>query len=551
MDLIYTNKNKEDVGVLHDYEFDLAFGADENDFECEIQSSSHCCEAGSYLYIEGTEYGGVVDKIQVDTEDKTVTYMGRTWHGILFNSIIEPEPGYDYYVVTGEANAALAGLISHLGLSGIFTASTKDSGITVSYSFRYDNAYSGIRRMLAEYGGKLKFAFKTDTVVLSAEYYRDYSRDEEWDASQVDFTVKKDYRPVNHLICLGGGNLRDRCVIHLFADEYGGIQPCTKTASPLSDDDYILDCSKQLLFGVDEIADTYDYPNAQTVENYIVLEEQPDDWSESFESYYTLSEHDMYENVTGTPIQVYELQTEQPEDWETCYANYFTADGEEYKAVEGAPGLSYRVQLARPADWYTNCENYYYRSGDNYYVVTPNTFCHYEALTQKPVNWDGSQSSYYTFASGNGTTGGYIPVTGNPEFEAGRYYYAVPIYYSPDWQQGTYYTLEVITVAPTWAADTYYTLKDTVAKPSFAPGAFYQKKIDNYADLVQCGVERMKELLDCDSISIDLDPVDEFDIGDMVGALDNVTGISVWQPITKKIVTIENGKTTISYKVGD
>ena len=32
MDLIYANNQMEDIGVLLDYEFDLAFGSDENDF---------------------------------------------------------------------------------------------------------------------------------------------------------------------------------------------------------------------------------------------------------------------------------------------------------------------------------------------------------------------------------------------------------------------------------------------------------------------------------------------------------------------------------------
>lgn len=90
MDLIYTNPNREDVGVLQDFELDLAFGSDENNFECKIPASAHCCEAGSLLYMEGTEYGGIVDSIESDTEAKEVTYKGRTWHGILGSKVIEP-----------------------------------------------------------------------------------------------------------------------------------------------------------------------------------------------------------------------------------------------------------------------------------------------------------------------------------------------------------------------------------------------------------------------------------------------------------------------------
>ena len=90
MDLIYTNADREDLGVLLDYEFDLAFGESENDFECTIQSNAHCCTAGSYLYIEGTEYGGIVDNIQSKSDTKEVVYAGRTWHGILASKIIVP-----------------------------------------------------------------------------------------------------------------------------------------------------------------------------------------------------------------------------------------------------------------------------------------------------------------------------------------------------------------------------------------------------------------------------------------------------------------------------
>ena len=83
MDLIYMNQDMVDIGVLQDFEMDLAFGANENNFECRVPSSMHCCEAGYYLYIEGTEYGGTVDTLEVVRETQEVIYYGRTWHGIL------------------------------------------------------------------------------------------------------------------------------------------------------------------------------------------------------------------------------------------------------------------------------------------------------------------------------------------------------------------------------------------------------------------------------------------------------------------------------------
>lgn len=74
MDLIYMNSQKEDQGVLKDYTFDLAFGSGENDFECAINRRNHCCAGGYFLYLEGTEYGGIIDDIKSDTDADEVVY---------------------------------------------------------------------------------------------------------------------------------------------------------------------------------------------------------------------------------------------------------------------------------------------------------------------------------------------------------------------------------------------------------------------------------------------------------------------------------------------
>ena len=44
MDLIYADENKIEIGVIPEYEFDIAFGSDENDFELTLDVSSHCCK---------------------------------------------------------------------------------------------------------------------------------------------------------------------------------------------------------------------------------------------------------------------------------------------------------------------------------------------------------------------------------------------------------------------------------------------------------------------------------------------------------------------------
>ena len=244
------NANQEDIGVLQDYELDMAFGQDENNFECTIASASHCCESGFFLYMDGTEYGGIVDGIESHSDTQEVIYSGRTWHGILNSKVLQPDSGEAYLTLTGEANAIIGSLLTRMGLSDLFSASSEDSGLTVkNYKMnRYIGGYDGILKMLDSADGKLLFTFGGGKVILSAVPKHDYTQDGEFDSDQVDFTIKKKFKTVNHLICLGSGQLENRTVIHLFADADGKI---SKT---------------QTQFGMDEYADVFDYPNVESAE---------------------------------------------------------------------------------------------------------------------------------------------------------------------------------------------------------------------------------------------------------------------------------------------
>ena len=251
MDLIYMNSEREDVGVLRDYRLDLAYGEDENDFELQIPAAEHCCGDGFFLYIEGTEYGGMIDEIASDTEAEEVTYTGRTWHGLLNSKVIEPDDGQDYLVVSGEANAVLGSLITRLGLGALFAASEEDSGLTISrYKMnRYIPAYDGIRKMLKTEEGKLRFTFTDGKVILSAHPRGNFTQDGDLDSDVIDLKVKRHYHPVNHLICLGRGELAAREVIHLYVDENGKIG------------------HTQTFTGMDERTEIYENTNAESLED--------------------------------------------------------------------------------------------------------------------------------------------------------------------------------------------------------------------------------------------------------------------------------------------
>lgn len=248
MDVIYTNAGREDLGVLSAYGFDLSFGAAENDFEIVIGTSEAKLEYGAYIYMEGTEYGGIVDAKKTKTNSESVTYTGRTWHGILNSKVIEPDPGDDYFIVSGDANDVLSALIERMELSDLFTAKDVAAGIDIAkYQFhRYCKGYDGIVDMLSENNAKLKIEWENRCVKISAIPLNDYS-DYPVDGDIATLTVEQHDKKVNHLVCLGGGELSERVVIHLYANQNGDI------------------VDEQYYTGLDEIAETYDYANSENL----------------------------------------------------------------------------------------------------------------------------------------------------------------------------------------------------------------------------------------------------------------------------------------------
>lgn len=409
MDLIYADEKGTELGEIDDYEMDVAFGSDENDFSLTIDINAHCCNAGYYVYFRDTEYGGIIDKIEPDTGSGTVTYEGRTWHGIMEGKIIEPDPGQDYRIVDGNANAVLAELLELLSLENLFEAEVSVSTVEVNnYQFpRYVAAYTGIIGMLFASGGKLQMVRGVEKVKLSVIPLYDYSQDEEWDASQMDVALTKDYHPVNHLICLGVGDLSQRKVIHLFTDENNSIQPfCSK--APICDSDYILDKSHQCFFGTDEVARIFDYGNAQDTKNYILMEQKPSDWERNYFVYHYKDGND-FKQLERTYEDCYVILTETPADWDKNFAQFYMKNGSEYITASGNVTTNYVLLEKEPVDWNNGYAGYYIKDGSSYTHVEASAV--YAVLEETPEDWDSRYANYYYYYS-DGTKEEYRQVTG-------------------------------------------------------------------------------------------------------------------------------------------
>lgn len=227
---------------------DLAFGEDENDYELVLPDDVAGLVAVHDVWmIDGTEYGGVVDSVQSDVADgaNVITFSGRSLQGILSHKILQPDKGQDYLQVSGTVTQVLTQIISRCGLGSLFTAADNDLQVSGRFD-RYTDAYTGLRKLLASHSCALVFLCMDDTVVLNATPLDD--TDGTLDSGSMDFTAKREYGRTNHLIGLGEGELKDRAVSHWYADENGNVS------------------QKQTLTGLDEVADTYEYTNAEASE---------------------------------------------------------------------------------------------------------------------------------------------------------------------------------------------------------------------------------------------------------------------------------------------
>lgn len=254
-DVVYATTDGVELGVVHGYELDCAFGVDENDFElkCGVEP---LLDAGMLLYMEGTEWGGIIDNVEVDetTSAPQATYKGRTWHGMLESSIVIPDAGADYFEYDMDANALIAAIIERQGIGSTFAAAEGEAGMVRGRFDRYKGVYFSLRKALANAGMRLDVErVAAGKTVLRAVPVTDYS--EEMYSDQFSMKYAAQGISVNHLVCLGKGNLKDRQVLHLYADEEGnvsqtqsifGMRERTEVYSNTSADNLLEDATKKL-----------------------------------------------------------------------------------------------------------------------------------------------------------------------------------------------------------------------------------------------------------------------------------------------------------------
>lgn len=256
--MILLDEQLHELGEIES-DLDVEVGTSEestNDFE--FFSNRLFSEDTAGFYVPGTEIGGMIEYTKEKTDEDVATLRGYTWRGLLSQAgpIMAPS-GQDYMIVSGEANAVIASLLSGV-LGNFFTVSTEDSGCMItSYQFPlYINYSDGIEGMLETYGYRLKItadkvaANQPIQIIIEAVKAQLVSGTFNSD-NGIPMTFEIDNMGINHLVCGGAGELQQRMIIDLYIDNNGAV----------SQTPYYTGYKERTAF--------FDYPNAESSDDLI------------------------------------------------------------------------------------------------------------------------------------------------------------------------------------------------------------------------------------------------------------------------------------------
>lgn len=234
LEFTIARKNGEELGFLdQSVAIDMDLG-DTDDFEIRLPQEEWTKEwywYGNRIFVPGTEYGGILNSLEVMTKTQEIVWCGTTWRGLLKQKVIEPPEGKDHLTVSGDLNDILRELIKDR-FDGLFFVPEEKAGITVTgwQIDRYVTLYDAVDKMLSAQGYRLQISYVEPEnldygyVSVRAVQVKDYSETLEYSQDgEVQFTIK-DYRGgVNHLICAGKGQNEERIILHLYVQKDGSV----------------------------------------------------------------------------------------------------------------------------------------------------------------------------------------------------------------------------------------------------------------------------------------------------------------------------------------
>lgn len=304
MKFIASRSTGEEIDYIKEgVEIDLDLG-EKNDFEMRMDQNVWTREKYWYdnrIFIPQTEYGGIINDLEVLTSTREIVLRGITWRGLLGKKVVEPPEGQEHLTVSGDLNDILRELIGDR-FGGLFSVLDVETGVTVTgwQVDRYVTLHDAIKKLLDSKGHRMQIGYvepeglEYGYVTIQAVPVTDYSDDLEYSREgKVNFGIR-DYRGgINHLVCVGEGQNEERAVLHLYIQGDGSIG---KT---------------QYYFGLEERAEVYEYSSAELEK----LEEYGTKRLKDLQNYksidVTVDDVDLeigdivggYEEITGTRLQ--------------------------------------------------------------------------------------------------------------------------------------------------------------------------------------------------------------------------------------------------------
>ena len=251
--MIVADANGKEIKSMLFSAYDFEIGDTENSFRVDVRRAEwETIPNKSRIYIPGTEFGGLFRDLDTSTKQGTISPGGITWRGMLQDAIIEPPSGQDYATDSGDLNAIIKRRVE-AARPGLFIGSSEAAGASVS-DFRYErytSLYDGLKTLLKSQGYRLNLEYSQvdKAVIASAVPIIDYSQEIEFSSDlRVNYSMHMEGDGVNHLVCLGSGELKNRIVRHLYVDANGNIG------------------TTKYYTGIDEVTAVYDYAGAETAE---------------------------------------------------------------------------------------------------------------------------------------------------------------------------------------------------------------------------------------------------------------------------------------------
>lgn len=563
MELIYTDANKKDIGIVDCASLDYD-AAGEKDFVLTVEAGGIGIEKNSMWYVYGTEYMGIVEAAIVDSENDNIEYSGTDTRGMLAKRIITGVQPTRF--ASGNAAEIIDEWLAECDIDDLFEVDKTNIVIGGVYIKNFSTLYDAIVTLLDSENAIPTFTVMRDRKIhIRIDLNEDLSEELQYTGNNSYSMVIEDKgNAINHCICFSREETGQLYRIDLFTDHNGGIQPYTTVDTPTKDGHYILDQRNKKISGIDERVMVIE-SSVEATENYELTAARPSDWEMNYGEYFTQGESGGYEAVQPVEMETYTIlkSAKAPRDWSNSFTNYYVHSGYDeqgqptFDPVSAQTVDHYALISSKPEDWDTNYGVYYERFWDGVqYVwsgVSGVSKDRYTKQTARPSDWASNFGSYFRIKNKK-----YVEVEGTgkkkdkaPKWTKNKYYtkstYEVPPAFNKSIHgKIDYQTTEV----PTWRSSYYYSKFTIYTAPSWQPHFYYKLYLDHYAAMVAGALEQLKEAAPSQKATMKIQDY-ACRIGDIVGCTDEKSGITINEKVANIIMKVnDNGVEEYDYDIG-